>query len=223
MAQARPELPPHLPVKRKHEQHADCRVEYSTALHRDSTSPGSEGSHKKPRIIGPSMPPASLDERPSESHREEEASDSDDELGPAPPPAPGQIRSQVEEQQARQLVAEAEAKAQESGRKPQREEWMLLPPKQDDWSSRVDPTKLRNRKFNTGKGAKAPSQKGSGLDTVWTETPEEKRKRLEDEVMGIKAPAHLDQKNKANPRAEAEAKETERRIKEYNVGLHATC
>ena len=221
MTLAGPKLPTHLPAKRKHEEQADSRVDYSTALHRGSNSPGSEGSHKKQRIIGPSMPPAPLHERPSESPHDDEASDSDDELGPAPPPAPGQIHSQAEEQRVRQLMAEAEAKAQESGRKSQREEWMLLPPKQDDWSSRVDPTKLRNRKFNTGKGAKAPTQKGSGVDTIWTETPEEKRKRLEDEVMGVKAPAHLDQKTKTNPRAEVEAKETERRIKEYNVGLGA--
>jgi hypothetical protein len=62
---------------------------------------------------------------------------------------------------------------------------MLAPPSDSDWSSRVDPTKLKNRKFASGKGAKAPGEK-TGVSAIWTETPEEKRRRLEDEVLGRK-------------------------------------
>lgn len=94
---------------------------------------------------------------------------------------------------------------------------MLVPPKQDDWSSRVDPTKLRNRKFNTGMGSKAPAARSRGESTVWTETPEQKRKRLEDEVMGVKRPAALGEMDEKPDRSAAEATETARRIQEYNV------
>lgn len=93
---------------------------------------------------------------------------------------------------------------------------MLVPPKQDDWSSRVDPTNLRNRKFNTGKGSKAPAAKGGGEDAVWTETPEQKRKRLEDEVMGVKRPAQLGPEEKRSARDEAAQREMDSKIREYN-------
>ena len=92
---------------------------------------------------------------------------------------------------------------------------MLVPPRQDDWSSRVDPTKLKNRKFNTGKASKAAGQKG-GDDALWTETPEQKRQRLEDEVLGVRKPAQLGPEEKTDRWKEEEARETERRIREYN-------
>lgn len=91
---------------------------------------------------------------------------------------------------------------------------MLVPPSQDDWSSRVDPTKLKNRKFNTGKGAKAPSQAAKGEMGVWTETPEEKRARLEKQVMGIEEPSRSRDPAVQNPRSEAAAA----KVKEYAVG-----
>ena len=93
---------------------------------------------------------------------------------------------------------------------------MLVPPKQGDWTSKVDPTKLRNRKFNSGKGAKAPSQGDSSETSLWSETPEQKRQRLEDEIMGLKKPAQLGPEEKRDTRQEEEARETERRIREYN-------
>ena len=210
-----PELPPHLAAKRKREQEAEYAEQESADPRRTSSSPDSDSASKRQRVLGPSLPPAPLDERPNQGPYEGEDSDSDVELGPALPLASSKINTEIETQRAGQVVADAEA--QELVQKPKREEWMLVPPKQDDWSSRVDPTKLRNRKFNTGKGAKAPAQKGNGIDTIWTETPEEKRKRLEDEVMGIKAPAHLEQKSHKAASGEAEARETERRIREYNV------
>ena len=96
---------------------------------------------------------------------------------------------------------------------------MLVPPTSDDWSSRVDPTKLKNRKFNTGKGSKAPAQKSGDGDNnaLWTETPEQKRQRLEDEMMGVKKPAQLGPEEKKDKwKKDEEARETERRIREYN-------
>ncbi|KAL9637150.1 MAG: hypothetical protein Q9164_002386, partial [Protoblastenia rupestris] len=102
-------------------------------------------------------------------------------------------------------------------------EWMLLPPSTSDWGSRIDPTKLKNRKFNTGKGSKAPSQKngggGAGIDSTWLETPEQKRQRLEDEVLGRKKPAQLGPAEEDDKRERSrveEARATEARIRVFN-------
>lgn len=66
---------------------------------------------------------------------------------------------------------------------------MLRPPQQDDLTARMDPSKIRARKFNTGKGGR-PVASGGGaggneVDDIWTETPEQKAKRLRDSVMGV--------------------------------------
>lgn len=66
---------------------------------------------------------------------------------------------------------------------------MTLPPQADDLAARMDPSKLRARGFNTGKSARGAS--GPVETGIWTETPEQKRKRLEDEVMGRSGPAAL--------------------------------
>ena len=98
---------------------------------------------------------------------------------------------------------------------------MLHPPTSDTWAQKVDPTKLKNRKFATGKAAKAPAERGGGVSAIWTETPEEKRRRLEDEVMGVVAPAAAGGGSKSGGdvrerRAEEEAAETERRVRAFN-------
>jgi hypothetical protein len=84
----------------------------------------------------------------------------------------------------------------------------------------VDPTKLKSRKFASGKGAKAPAEK-TGVSAIWTETPEEKRKRLEDEVLGRKdtAASSAPKSGELSGMSKAEARkaeETERRVREYN-------
>jgi hypothetical protein len=112
------------------------------------------------------------------------------------------------------MLAE-EAAERERNSKPQREEWMLAPPTDNDWASKVDPTKLKNRKFQTGKGAKAPAQK-SGVDSMWTETPDQKRQRLADEVMGVAKTAEASS-DALSGQNKAEAEATARRIQEYNV------
>lgn len=174
---------------------------------------------KKPqRVLGPSLPPAPLDERPTNSPNGSGDSESDDDLGPMPP-VPGQAglnnilnKSQFDEPDGSGSWEDSAPK------KTHRDEWMLLPPTSDDWSSRVDPTKLKNRKFNTGKGAKAPADKSGGNQGSWMETPEQKKKRLEDEVLGTKSDVQTRTSSMEARRSEAEARETERRIREYNVG-----
>ena len=215
MSKVGPELPPHLLAKRKREEEIEDQTRNNLGLRSASRSSSSDAGEKRRRIVGPAPPPAPLNERPDIPAEHDSESSSDDEIGPALPPAPGQYDAETEAQRQRAIADENIA--HEAAKKPQREEWMLVPPKQDDWSARVDPTKLKNRKFNTGKGSKAPSQKGGGDNALWTETPEQKRQRLEDEVMGVKKPAQLGPEDKKDGRSEAEARETQRRIREYNV------
>lgn len=186
----------------------------------DNDSPG------PPRILGPSLPPAPLSERPSsspnlnDSPSGDDDDDDDDDFGPALPP------QSTYQPRLPESTAEPSSPSDQSPPKPKREEWMLIPPSQSDWSSRIDPTKLRNRKFNTGKGAKAPPPKISGDNALWTETPEQKQKRLADEVMGVVAKpgsAAVSSSSADNglsepsSRRRTEALETERRIQAYNA------
>lgn len=213
MSSIGPTLPPHLAPKRKH---SECNDEDTRlAGPPSSRSSSSDRDEKRVRVIGPALPPAALGDRlTTKSESASESESDDDDLGPAPPPIPGSTAHAAEIKRMQEF--EAASISQEANKKPQREEWMLAPPSSDDWSSKVDPTKLKNRKFNTGKGSKAPQ--GNSKDTaLWTETPEQKRKRLEDEVMGVKRPAQLEPMSQQRVQNEAELRETDRRIQEYNV------
>lgn len=105
---------------------------------------------------------------------------------------------------------------------------MLIPPSKDDWSSRVDPTKLKSRGFSTGKGAKGPAPKGEAGGGTWTETMEEKRRRLQNEVMGVQEKPAATGRGSAGPAAAAgptaapddvHGREMARKVEEYNVSL----
>lgn len=156
----------------------------------NAQQPTADTTDKRPRVIGPSLPPpqASND---SNSDGDSDSSD-DDDFGPTLPPPEGSANSSTAAQVATATaLANAEKEAQEqaaAAAKPQRDEWMLLPPENSDWGSRVDPTKLRNRKFQSGKGAGAGGAGKGGVDVSWTETPEEKLKRLQDSILGVAAP-----------------------------------
>ncbi|MCJ1452562.1 hypothetical protein MMC28_002905 [Mycoblastus sanguinarius] len=216
MATAGPEPPPHLLAKRKRQEEAQDSADSPSKRNRSSSNASDhEAGEKQRRVIGPAAPPAPLSELPpTRPEADGSSSDSDDDFGPSLPPAQGS--SNYESEIRRQQTFFEDAPVQETAEKPGREEWMLVPPKQDDWSAHVDPTKLKTHKFNTGKGSKAPPQKSGGDSALWTETPEQKRQRLEDEVMGVKKPAQLGPENKKEGWKEQEAKETQRRIREYN-------
>jgi hypothetical protein len=61
---------------------------------------------------------------------------------------------------------------------------MLAPPAERGYRA-PDPTKLKNRRFASGRAADdALRPRDSGVGSIWTETPEEKARRLADAVLG---------------------------------------
>lgn len=181
------ELPPHLLAKRKRQQEEQAQDESPIASGaKRSSSP--EGADKRRRVIGPAMPPAPLEERPTEpattQPQEGESSSDDDDFGPSLPPTGAEAQDDGPSTKRHEYTSEAQSETA----KLKRDDWMTMPPKQDGLASRMDPSKLRARGFNTGKGAKAPAEKG-GDSSAWHETPEQKRKRLEDEMMGVSRPS----------------------------------
>ncbi|KAH8679804.1 hypothetical protein BGZ60DRAFT_467821 [Tricladium varicosporioides] len=209
---AGPTLPP---SKNPDELNLDSSSDddYGPSIPKSSIKPSSPPPKK--RILGPAPPPAPLSEIPSHPTNDNDTSDSENDYGPSLPPTLGSVAEQQIYEREREQENIAAVEAQPA--KPKRDEWMLAPPSDSDWTSRVDPTKLKNRKFASGKGAKAPAEKGQGISAIWTETPEEKRKRLEDEVLG-RAEAATSLRSKQG-KSKTESKEdiaTARRIKEYN-------
>lgn len=226
-----PEIPPHILAKRKRKAEEEAtRVAAAAATSTSPTPPSDSDAPKKRRTVGPAPPPAPLDERPTAppdgGTRKDDDGDSssdDDDIGPSLP-VPGATEDEELAAQARLARFADPEKPTTDDSKPKRDEWMLVPPSSEDWATKVDPTKLKNRKFQTGKGAKAPAQRGaggSGASVLWTETPEERRKRLEDEVMGVKKPATqgggTDADDKKRAVIDREREETARRIREFNV------
>jgi hypothetical protein len=211
MASVGPQLPSPSTVKRKRDSEADAINDHSdTSTPSTQRSLTPDSSAKRPRTIGPTLPTASLDERPLNGPDEESDTSSDDDFGPSLPGA-NVSTARPTENSAQESAA---AGVQESS-KSQRDEWMIVPPSNSDWSARVDPTKLKARKFNTGKGANATSQGATGEDNKWTETPSEKRARLEREVMGITDTSTA--KPKLHPQDSAKAAAVSQKIREYTV------
>jgi hypothetical protein len=161
------------------------------------------------RVVGPAPPPAPLDERPPNPPSDDSDS-SDDDFGPAPPPAGASHSSYDDGKPAAKSAFDTEPEYTEAEKRVERDAWMTMPPTQDDLG-RLDPTKMRARKFNTGKSA---GQTGTGGGVgVWTETPEQKLKRLQDEAMGIAAPANSSNSKKESKRA-AQEEEKARQLRE---------
>ncbi|KAJ5963103.1 hypothetical protein N7481_013408 [Penicillium waksmanii] len=171
----------------------------------------------KRRVVGPSLPPptdpTSNSDAASASGSASDSDDSDDDFGPSLPPPAGQSIASIATSAS---LAQANTPAKEQKPETQRDDWMLHPPENSDWASKIDPTQLRNRKFQTGKSARSATAGSKGLDAAWVETPEEKLRRLEDQVMGVGAPSSgTTQSSASNPNA-AKDKEMEEKIKKYN-------
>ena len=211
MAAVGPELPPSGAEKRKRhkQQDQDDRLSDSASAKRARPS---ESSIKRPRVLGPSLSPTNLDDPPTNgSGSETESSNDDDDFGPnLPSVASAEISEKPECGMDPFLPPAPKPLA-----KTQRDEWMVVPPSSSDWTSRVDVTKLRNRKFNSSKGAKGPSQPAAGDDVDWTESLAEKKARLEREMMGIKDIP----KRSEDPHYLSKPEARSQKLKEYTVCL----
>ena len=210
MAAIGPSLPPHLLAKRKRAQQKEQNSASSAVPTPKSSSdsdeapsqkskplspPHSSSSPKRRKVLGPSLPPAPLDQRPTSppeppskpNAKSDIDSDSDSDLGPALPSASSD-RAELHDVSISTLPETLPATTTTL----ERPEWMLRPPSPTSWTSRIDTTKLRNRKFVTGKPSNpAPSRDAGGISETWTETVAQKRQRLEDEMLGLKAPSAL--------------------------------
>lgn len=206
---------PVAPTKRK--------LENEEASDSPSVKPEPE-QPKRAKIIGPTLPPRvdETDSHQSEKNSNDSDSDSDDDYGPSLPTAssgaattePPSI-STGSKDTARRFQEDENTSAPAVSK---RDEWMLRPPEQLNLSSRVDPTKLRNRKFNTGSAARrSDSAAGGGSVSTWTETADEKRKRLENEVMGVQAPSNSAGGVKSSG---PESSAMQKQVREYNVRFY---
>ncbi|OAP63204.1 hypothetical protein AYL99_02431 [Fonsecaea erecta] len=221
-----PQLPPHLQNRKRSHDDEDDEAGSSDS----STGPlppsksaqeGTSSSAKRPRVVGPTLPPAPLDERPpsnpqrptEESDSDSDKDDDDDDFGPSLPSAnDGPTKSSASSSMGPQVST---ATAPTGPVK--RDEWMTVAPSNGDWTARVDPTKLKNRKFNTGRGAKGPSQVAGGTgDSSWHETPEQKQARLKREVMGISDASASARSSNAGSARNPHDEATAQRLKEYN-------
>lgn len=162
----------------------------------DSPNPGPSNLPDKRRVIGPALPPQSGDSTPS-------GSDSEDDFGPSLPPADGVAVEPVNNYKSSVPSSDLEES--------QRDQWMLQPPAQTDWATKIDPTHLRSRKFQTGKSAKSIPSK---TDASWVESPEDRIRRLQDEVMGVAATPNARQDTSS---AADGAKSMEKKILKYRV------
>lgn len=194
-----PDLPPHLLAKRKRQQEEDARDDVATASGAKRAASPDEpekrrkigpalpvpqdcspaGETRSRKVAGPAPPPAPLDERPPEplapqADDDDDSSDDDDGFGPALPSAATATSTFANNKD------DDDDQNEEPEVKVKRDEWMMMPPKQDDLAARLDPLKARPTKF-AGKGA----SKGDTDNSTWHETPEQKQKRLQDEMMGI--------------------------------------
>lgn len=212
-----PQLPPEL-QKRKRSTDDDGSNSDSDSADsagpqpaRPTQAPQDLPSPKRSRVIGPTLPPAPLDERPSSpAQKDSSGSDSsdDDDFGPSLPSAKDALKK------ASTGPSLGPSSNNSAPAPAKRDEWMTLAPEGGDWSQRVDPTKIKNRKFNTGRGAKAPAHAGAAGGDSWHETPEEKLARLQREAMGVDDRSGTGKS--AHPRDRQDDAVT-KRMKDYNV------
>lgn len=88
--------------------------------------------------------------------------------------------------------------------------WMYDPKGQEDLAKRIglDPSRAAGRARGFNKHSSTPS-----ANDIWNETLEQRRKRLENEVLGIKSPSTTSTAGSATTKSGADAKTT-RKIKE---------
>ena len=219
----------------------DLRSVHSSAALEDEDEDEHEDDVDDDDGYGPALPPSMANRkvqgpsRPANLERamqSEEDSESDDNgVGPLPPlnlNGAGTRLTAADEFRLRekQRHEEEEERIRIEKGKSKRQEWMLVPPSSLDLVGNVDPTRIKSRGFvqNTKKGGtlEKASEEGKAL---WTETPEERARRLDDEVMGKRK--RLENSGKQESEAERrerkkqESRDAEQRarVDAYNVSL----
>lgn len=243
MSDMTPDLPPHLLAKRKRQQEEEAEGQAATTSgakraaspeepeKRRKIGPALPSAQEKAdtqdatprRVVGPAPPPAPLDERPPGPPPNQQADDSsddssDDGYGPALPSANDSTPSTA----LAQGSSYGDHNDELTSSKPKRDDWMMMPPKQDDLAARLDPLKARPTKF-AGKGA----HKGETDNSTWHETPEQKQKRLQDEMMGISSSSNTNRttssaSNKTSAAQTAKARKDEEAHRIVNVSVTIT-
>lgn len=214
-----PALPPHILAKRKRQQEEEDAqpILAATPAQIASRSSSPDSVSKRKRVLGPAPPPASIEERPVIAQTADGESSSEDEYGPVVPSKATKASRTVDVEESWETVRQNKVQNEQTDTKGTRDEWMLVPPSQDDLSARMDPTKIRARKFNTGKGASGAGQAGD--NAIWTETPEQKRKRLRDQILGVEEASPTDTEAIVTARKRKDDEEKARKVKEYDVSV----
>ncbi|KAK2073958.1 hypothetical protein P8C59_008195 [Phyllachora maydis] len=159
MSSIGPQLPPHLQKRPRPDDEANAP--------RDSPPP------KTARRTASAPPNADeIDLAGSDS-------DADSAPGSQPPSTSARLRPPLP---ARSPLLRPPASAPSPPAAPRRDDWMLAPPTARGYQV-TDPTKLKNRKFASGRSARDGGASG-GVSSIWTETPEEKARRVANRVLG---------------------------------------
>jgi Protein of unknown function (DUF3752) len=166
---------------------------------------------------GPSPPPkrTSDSQIPIESDSD---ADSEPEVGPSisammtPAQAAEHTRQQAIERLSRTSPSLKPVTVAELQPKPQRDAWMLAPPTRAEWQNTFDPSKLKARKFAQSKSG-TTLQQSEQDHSMWTETPQDRAQRLEDEALGKRPKTTTSDARDAQRNAEDTNKH--RRIQEY--------
>lgn len=177
---ARPSIGPALPPSAAAATASDSDDSAGPAPPPPTAAAAPPPSPPKRAIRGPAPPPASLAERPnSPPSPSPSSSSSEDEYGPALPGAGPTSSHQIHPTMRPNAATDPEPDV------PRRDDWMLAPPSAEPGYRERDPTKLRSRKFASGATATTRPRDGNGgISSIWTETPEEKARRLADAVLG---------------------------------------
>ncbi|KAK3382282.1 hypothetical protein B0T24DRAFT_516037 [Lasiosphaeria ovina] len=139
------------------------------------------------RVLGPAPPPADLSERPETGPNSDSDDDDDDDegWGPALPSQAGASSRSTGAGAGR--FGPAFPPPEQPVGPARRDDWMVAPPTSSGYRA-PDPTKLKSRKFASGRSVAGSDAKSGGISSMWTETPEEKMRRVTNAVLGREDP-----------------------------------
>ncbi|KAL7810132.1 hypothetical protein V8C26DRAFT_410475 [Trichoderma gracile] len=162
--------------------------------------PSSQPTAPAPRAVGPSLPPHLTNTNKDEITLDNNSDSDSESTGPAPPPPPQTTTNTNPDPDSdssedddtfgpslptaatrRQIGPSLPPSTADDA--PKRDEWMLAPPPSSNTFSERDTTRIRARKF-ASKPSSSASTKNAAGPSIWTETPEEKLRRLQDSVLG---------------------------------------